>query len=150
MLGSGTTNDMKYLIWTCPIHSFWKSILGNQDTMKVFCRILGWSLHWLYLGRWPSHDWNGDEFAETSKFGKLASDMYHLADGYGGVLFGTNCDLDFYYKVLRLENHNNQTRPCIWCPGNLTTLNWKDFRDAAPWLLSVYNTASWQEAHPDR
>ena len=71
MLGYGGTNEVQYLIWTCPLQSIWKSALASQDTVKVFLQILGWSLHWLYLGRWPTHNWNGEEFAENSPYPEI-------------------------------------------------------------------------------
>ena len=59
MLGRGTVNDVQYLIWCVHTLAINKSTVGTMDTLKSFFKILSWSLHWLYLGRWPTHDWNG-------------------------------------------------------------------------------------------
>jgi hypothetical protein len=149
MLGSGTTNDVQYLIWSCFTLAFNKSVDRRSDTMKVFSRIMSWSFYWLYLGRWPTHDWNGVEYTEPSQEWKLATEMYYLAEGYAGLFFSNTCDLDFYAKLWRLENHNNSSQPCFLCPASLEDhVNWRNFKPGAGWIASTYTNAQWLEAHP--
>jgi hypothetical protein len=87
MLGSGTTNEVQYLMWTCHTLALNQSSIAAHDTLKVFFKVLSWSLHWLFLGRWPTHDWNGVEYQEGTKDFTLAYDVYWLAEGYAAVLF---------------------------------------------------------------
>jgi hypothetical protein len=151
MLGSGATNDVQYLIWSCHTLAINKSLVASQDTLKLFCKVLSWSLHWLYLGRWPTHDWNGVEYAEGTEEYSRAYDIYWLtAPNLGAVLFSSNCDLDFLHKMWRLENHNNNSKPCTWCGAGLADdCNWRDFRPGAAWLNTIYSNAGWLEAHPN-
>ena len=150
MLGKGQTNDVQFLIWSCSILAFQKSLISSHDTMKTFTTILSWNFKWLFLGRWPTHDYNGDEYPETSKAYKLATETYFLAEGFAGVLFANNADLDCFHKTWRLENHTNTENPCIWCRASLdSACNWRDFRPGASWLSAVYTTDSWKAAHPD-
>ena len=150
MLGSGTTNEVQYLMWTCHTLALNQSSIAAHDTLKVFFKVLSWSLHWLYLGRWPTHDWNGVEYQEGTKDFTLAYDVYWLAEGYAAVLFSNNCDLDFIHKTWRLENCNNQETPCTWCRASLSPeANWRDFKERAPWTSTIYSATDWLAAHPN-
>ena len=118
--------------------------------MRCFCRILAWSLYWSYLGRWPTHDWNGREYTEGSEACRLATDVYWLAGGFAAVFFSLESDLDCFYKTWRLENHGGPHNPCCWCPASLASdNNWRDVRPSAGWIGRCYTAASWTAAHPD-
>ena len=51
-------------------------------TMTHIWKIVFWSLFWLWLGRWPTHDWHGIEYQRDSPEGKLAHEDIWLADGF--------------------------------------------------------------------
>ena len=105
---------------------------------------------WMQRGRWPTHDWMGQEYQEGTEEHRLASEDFWLADGWAGGFFALDADLDAFYKTWRLENPTHATHPCCWCPAGVSgDLNWRDFRPSAGWIDQCYGADSWRAAHPD-
>ena len=54
---SGHCSAMSSCIW---ISGIWCSMAvpGDNGTLHEFFKVLRWSLYWLWLGKWPTHDWN--------------------------------------------------------------------------------------------
>jgi len=148
ILGSGSTIDCLYYIWGCYTQAMSKNPL--QNTKKVFLRIFNWSIYWLWLGRWPTHDWRGVEYTEGTLAWKLAHETKWLAGGHFGMFFCFIGDLDWQTKWWELENYDSTTRPCYYCPATLGHPNWRDFKSTAAWVALCYTQASWAAAHPDR
>ena len=121
----------------------------GQDTMVEFCLILNWSLWWLYLGRWPTHDYQGHPYRAGTEEYKLATTVYWLAQGFCGIVWGLQGDLDWFHKGMRLENHSRNENPCCCCPAGMADPSWRDFRDCAAWCLLVYTAERWREVHPN-
>ena len=118
------------------------------QTMHTCWRVLSWSLRALYIGKWPTHDWNGVAYAVGTEAYRLAHVVVWLADGFFGVPWSIAGDLDYFGKSLGLETHSSAQAPCCFCPANQTTLNWRDFRPGAPWTTHVYTRLSWMATHP--
>ena len=148
LFAQGTTVDFQYWIW-----GVWGQCVSSAPgmlTYNTFFKILVWSLKALRAGKWPTHDWNGRRYLRGSEEYRLATtNGGWLADGYYGELWVLQGDLDFYLKVFGLENYNSAVAPCIFCPCNLTTLNWRDFRLTAAFVDHIYTKASWLASHPD-
>ena len=87
----------------------------SDDTETEIWRILLWSLHFLYLGKWPTVNWNQQKWPEGSPEEALAGK--DLAGGLCGILYTIKGDLDFYAKVLGLR-HYNANEPCELCPAH--------------------------------
>jgi len=142
---AGATRVTQQLIWAGFLLNM--STAAGQDTMAEIMAILSWSLWWLYLGRWPTHDHKGLPYSEGSVEYRLATETYWLAAGFFGMIWGLQGDLDFFYKGYRLENHTTSANPCLLCPANLHTCPWRDFRPTAAWLLSIYTAHTWRATH---
>jgi hypothetical protein len=147
-LGTGSTSDCLYYIWSCYAQALSK--LDGRNTKYFFLRLLAWSVRWLWLGRWPTHDVNGQPYPEDSAPWKLAHETYYLADGFCGMFFAFIADLDHQTKFWEIENYESKTNPCYYCPCNLTSMNWRDFRTTARWVTNVYTHQQWCNRHPDR
>ena len=129
---------------------------GNMNCFKAFERKLTWSLYWLFLGRHPSRDEFGNEYDKDSPEGKRAHEEVFLADGYFGVLWILQGDLDHMTKAWGFRNSGaigQYSHPCACCncDGNDAGRPWTDARlDVAKWLETVFTNATWQAAFPDR
>ena len=89
MVGKGATMQCAFFIYAV----FHKVIAPdcNNGTYNWFAKRLKWSLFWLWLGRWPTHDPDGVEYAEVGNVRSvcvLAKDRSHkhTARTYGRVL----------------------------------------------------------------
>ena len=143
-----TSNFLIYII-------FGKLLIksGNMDAFEKFQRKLTWSFYWLFLGRWPSRDENGNEYTEGSAEWKQAHNDVHLADGYFGVLWFLLGDLEHMHKAWKLAPPRSTTRSCSCCRANASDDDkpWTDGRLAvASWVPTIWKNTPWAAAFPDR
>ena len=129
---------------------------GNMNAFRTFERKLTWSLYWLFLGRHPPRDEFGVEYDRESPEGKRAHQEYWLAEGYFGVLWVLQGDLEHMYKAWGFANsgaigeHSNPCA-CCRCDGNDAGTPWTDARlDVAKWVDTIFTNATWRAAFPDR
>ena len=67
VVGKGVTTEAVFWIWGV----FGKAIVeGVEGTIEKSMRVLKWSFHWLLLGEWPTHDWQGKKYPRSSEEGK--------------------------------------------------------------------------------
>ncbi|CAE8728388.1 unnamed protein product [Polarella glacialis] len=105
LLGSGSTLDMLFWIW-----SVFDKLCHTGDcdgTMQSFFAILKWSFFWLWIGKWPDEDW----YNPLSAAGKKAGSF--LAAGFFGVLFAIEGDLEYLTLHLDLPRHSLQSGPWV-------------------------------------
>ena len=69
---------------------------------------------WLWLGRWPTHDFNGKAYAEGTIEWERAHVVVWLADGYYGLLWVFRGDLDFFNIFLNFPK-DSAMKPCGLC-----------------------------------
>jgi hypothetical protein len=58
MLGVGNTLMTNFLIYAIFIKLVIKT--ADKDVFATFSKVLYWSLYWLYEGKWPLRDVNGN------------------------------------------------------------------------------------------
>ncbi|CAE8586409.1 unnamed protein product, partial [Polarella glacialis] len=136
LLGSGSTLDMLFWIW-----SVFDKLCHTGDcdgTMQSFFAILKWSFFWLWIGKWPDEDW----YNPLSAAGKKAGSF--LACGFFGVLFAIEGDLEYLTLHLDLPRHSLQSGPCCLCRATMRGDNsWADFRTNAAWLSCCWTPTEW-------
>ena len=143
-----------FLIWMYFVKLLVKS--GNLNAFKAFERKLTWSLYWLFLGRHPVRDEFGVEYERDTPEGRRAHEEVWLADGYFGVLWVLQGDLDHMSKAWGFANPGSigkHSHPCACCgcDGDDAGKPWTDGRlDVAKWLATVWTNATWRAAFPDR
>lgn len=138
LVGHGTTTEAVLWIWGV----FLKAMLqGAGGTLERFMKILKWSFYWLWLGKWPTHDYEGKKYPLSSEEGKKANTW--LADGYYAVLWALMGDLDYFYYTLGLPRYSASS-PCCLCKCTIHgATTWKDNRKNAPWLQTLWTPSSW-------
>lgn len=65
-IGQGSTLEMTFYIYAV-FHKMLSTTL-NARTYRRFAEKLRWSLYWLWLGRWPTHDANGEPYLRVRFF----------------------------------------------------------------------------------
>ena len=75
LLVSGPTVSIKLLMFGMWVTS------ADDETWKEVWRTLTWSLHWLFMGRWPPVDWNGAAWGDDHPTEKRMANQ-PLAGGY--------------------------------------------------------------------
>lgn len=97
----------------------------------------------------PHADPFGNVYAPHSFEGRRAGTPLCGAGAkkFCAIPFVIRGDLDWYLKVLKLNNYNSNT-PCALCACNTTTRPWRDFGRSSAWLDSVHSTLSWRAANP--
>ena len=115
---SGNTCDVTFYIWGVFTVMLADSLAGR--TMAMFWRIISWSFYWLWMGRWPTRDWNDSPYLPGTKEHHLAHVVKRLADGYYGVLWVVTAGLGLYYHGFKLENGPT---PCIFGRCDWNDLN---------------------------
>jgi len=120
---------------------------GTEDELW---RVLIWSFHWMFMGKWPPVDWNFNPYPPGSSEASLAGQ--DLAGGYCGVLFTIKADLDFLAKTLGLRHYNSKT-PCELCPAHRDTndkkMLYNNFSADASWMKSLYDIKDWRSLYPE-
>ncbi|CAE7463162.1 unnamed protein product, partial [Symbiodinium sp. CCMP2592] len=136
MLCRGGSKATLFLVW-----SVFEQLLvaGDNGTLETFFRILKWSFTALYHGKFP----------EGSVPARKAGDW--LANGFCGVLVCLQGDLEFFAKSLSLPRWSSNENCCPLCPatGSGAAMNWRNFRETAPWVGLCWRPASWR-AFPER
>ena len=136
----GATWGPTRMIW---IWGGFDKLLDTSDTgtLAVLFKILSWSLYWLQEGKWPTHNWKGEEYESDTEEGIKAGSL--LANGYCGVVWAIMGDLDFFAKSLQLPRSTSHN-PCSLCKCTLNGENtWKDFSAKANWLQQQWSPAQW-------
>ena len=114
----------------------------EHDTLDEFYKQLIWSFEACWLGKKPTHDWDGHEMHYP-----CAGD-----DLCGGFFFAVRAliqDLEHAYSAYDLPNPTANAC-CPLCPvGRRLGCNWWDFRPDAEWMNFIYNEISWlAQGHP--
>ena len=110
--------------------------------MAKIWKTVMWSLHWAYLGLFPTQDEDGNALT-GEQAGK------HLAGGFKFVLWSIKADLDHWAKAYGLS-HYNCIDPCEFCPANRqqgsdpkSWLNY--FGPDASWKRETFTPAYWRQ-----
>ena len=141
LVGEGPSSLTHFVMWVCFGHCQTK---GFNSTLLRLWRILAWSLTWLYRGQWPDRDVLGRAWPR----GSLEHDkaLKPLADGFSGVVWGLQADLEWYNKSFGLEHWGSNT-PCFACQANKSTRPFTDFTPTSQWRQTVWTSASWKQHH---
>ena len=111
-------------------------------TMARAWRIFTWSLHAMWMGKWPSLDPYGKPWPMGSpQASKAGTD---LADGHFCCVWNVQADLDFYAKQLHL-NHWRSNNPCFLCQCDNAERVWNEFDATATWRPTTWTNTSWEE-----
>ena len=91
MLGAGWGAARMIWIW-----GRFDKLLDTSDTgsLAALFKILSWSLYWLQEGKWPSHNWKGEEYGSDTDDGMKAGSP--AANGYCWVVWAIQGDLVVY------------------------------------------------------
>jgi hypothetical protein len=146
LVGGGSTIDVYFYIY-----SVMGSLLtADGSTMSRVWDIMCWSLHALWLGKWPYTNWDGNPFAEGSVDAARAGT--ELAEGFFCTMWAIRGDLEYYGKVLKL-NWYMSSSPCSFCNCNTTPnspMAWSEFRPGiCEWADRVLTDEQWRLARPN-
>lgn len=145
LLAHGSTRDLMILMYTGFQH------LMTKNSMRTVWQILAWSFEALANGRFPQVDPFGVPYPEGS-IGRDRANL-PLADGFCGVVWCIQGDLDYFAKNLWLR-HWSSGHPCCFCPCNKVEgdgMCWSEFRTGqAEWQQECWTNNEWKEAHLDR
>jgi hypothetical protein len=137
LLGKGSTKSMQMQVWSC----FDETMVPS--TLAEFWHILAWSFEWLLKGVFPDVDHLGNKFEPNTFDGQKAGE--YLADGYAGLLWSLQGDLEYFTSVLKLPHYSSKSGPCSLCKctGDASPMTWKDCRLTAPWVNSQWKPHEW-------
>lgn len=125
---------------------------SSDDTWKEVWRVLVWSLHWLYEGRWPPVDWDGAAWTDAHPEYKANANK-PLANGLFCPLYALKGDLEYYSNFLKLR-HFNSNQLCDLCPATRCeddrTLLYNNFSPDARWQTMLYDSATWRAEYTGR
>ena len=115
--------------------------------MDVVFANLAWSLYWAYLGVHPDRCPKGILYTTGVDFGNA---LTPLSGVFFLVLWILRADLEWIVKRLWLSDY--RSNDCILCEaGNGPDMPaWTDFREAAPWMRTLWTKLTWQHAYPGR
>ena len=118
------------------------------DSESEIWRILLWSLHWLYIGKWPPVDHNFQNWPASSSQSKIAGS--DLANGMRCIIFAIKGDLDFFAKTLGLRSYNADFM-CELCPAHRNaaerSMLYNNFSGDARWKGKLFNYTEWLSIH---
>ena len=138
LLGSGWSASRMMWIWGGFDKLFDNSATG---TLSVFWKVLAWSFFWLQQGKWPTHDWQGQQYAPDSPQGEKAGS--DLAGGFCASIWALMGDLDYFAKTLQLPRSTSHN-PCCLCKCTLNGAStWKDNGQGAQWLGLFWKPLQW-------
>jgi hypothetical protein len=112
LLGRGSTMDACFYIF-----SVFTKLCCTQEGYKTYDHVswkLRWSLYWLWLGRWPTHDADGVAYVEGTQEYVKAHEVVWLADGFYALLWILKGDLDYMAAFLKFPRVSSTT-PCGLC-----------------------------------
>jgi hypothetical protein len=144
MLVHGATIDFQLYIFS--LFGLCRRQEPTHNTYDAVFAVLRWSFYWLYMGKWPTHTWDGYRIASANA-GK------DLADGFFCVIWNLKGDLDYFAKCLGLRHYASK-QPCFLCPADTSDnaasgFPWKDFRaGVARCIEHTYTKASWKRLFP--
>ena len=150
-LGSGATLDCCFYMF-----SIFQPLLSNIAGQKTYVHIahrLRWSFYWLWLGRWPTHDADGNAYLPGTVEYRRAHDVVWLADGLFALLWVISGDLDFHAAFMGFPR-TTAASPCGLCPctNREGDMPWSDYRTDPPaeWMQNMWGPEQYADAHPDR
>ena len=116
-----------------------------QHIWKVQC----WSFHFLYLGVWPTVDWNGKELTDPSAKALAGKP---LADGFFCIVYSIKGDLEHFCNTLGLKQHGAHdfcdVCPCVrHGPPDKNPFN---FGPTSSWVRAPYNPTQWRALYDGR
>ncbi len=137
-----TTNFLIYLMW-------WQFVIdaANMNIWNAFTNKLAWSFYWLFVGKWPTRDENGNQYDPESVLGQKGGTP--LAGGFYAVLWLLKGDLEYMSKAWGFANPGAAER-CSCCQANITDVPWTDGRPDAVWRSTVWTLGTWLARFPDR
>jgi hypothetical protein len=131
-------------VWSKSMLTFeWTSLLDTAETgtLPFFWKILSWSFYWLQQGKWPTHDWQNNQYPPESEAGRKANTP--LADGYYATIWAIMGDLDYFAKTLQLPR-STSSNPCALCRCTLHgNTSWKNNGLNAEWLSLCWKPLQW-------
>ena len=115
------------------------------ETMPHVMRVLLCSFEALYLGKWPTNNWDREPFREGTAEAALGG--RDLAEGFFGTIFALTGDSKFMSEDLKLRNVSS-LEPCEWCPchrvtGRSAKYHVFNFNLKANWKSTLFTVADW-------
>ena len=144
MVARGMTIDFQMFIFA--LFGLCRSTVVGHNTYDTAFKILYWSFYWMYLGKWPTHTWDGHEI-RGPQAGK------DLAGGFFCVIWNLKGDLDHFAKAMALR-HYASSQPCFFCPADTSAddvggVPWTDFRKGVSNCFKrIYSKANWHRLFP--
>ena len=140
LLAPGSTIDTLWPIYI--LYPLLAVALAAANTKEMLYKEVLWSLHWLWLGEYPTTDSSGRPMRRTKRW---------LAGGYYCVLWKILSDMDWRVSELGMEDYRSNN-PCVFCGVNCSDIPWTDFRIAgAAYIATVWTSdALWMAARPNR
>ena len=132
LLGFGSTKSMQMQVW-----AYFDETMG-PSTLADFWQIASCSFEWLQKGVFPDVDHLGNKFEPNTENGQRAGQ--YLADGYAGLLWSLQGDLEYFTSILKLPHYSSKSGPCSLCrrTGDASPMTWKDCRLTAQWISSQW------------
>lgn len=154
MHGDGTPISGLGKMWACMADIWhWSSCLGEGTTMQCcmyifsiakslqvrgvdalttythFCRKLRWSFFWLWLGRHPTRDCDGQAYLEGTEDYRLVHVVVWLADGLFAIPWALVGDMEHFGDFFGFPR-TTAAMPCWWCLADSIDISmpWTDFR----------------------
>ena len=149
MVGHGSTLEMNFLMVCMMTALFMKS----GTTKQLLWKRIVWSLQQLFDGQWSAYDEYGAKYCDRTPEGRRAGTNLCGDDGFFGVLWGLKQDLEHLVSEFGWKDYRRlDTGPCGFCPCDVNTFPWKDFRLAKSlWIPRAYDIrtwlASWRNKH---
>ena len=137
-LGRGTTIFTQFLSYL-----LYKGLLVESRSRSARDRFMTrfvWSLNWLAKGVFPDRNDAGKLYCKSDAEYKNVGEK--LADGYCGVVWGIEGDLEHMNSVFHFPHQNNKM-PCALCRANSSTIPWTDTRASAKWLSTIWSNEAW-------
>ena len=143
ILAGGSSIEIKVYAFGYMTHN-----KNGEESMLPIWRKVMWSLHWAFLGKWPTVDEHGVRYKATSEEGKRANSP--LAGGYFLSLYTLKQDLEHLAGEYHLADYRTNS-PCELCPCTRAKNDWENnfhnFNDDALWMTKVFTAAEWNASH---
>ena len=143
---TGSTIQMKLLLYSVFEKCKVSGVDENTDTMKAAWKLLAWSFAALFSGYHPKTDSSNEPWPIGSAERFLADANTPLADGYFAPIWLLKGDLDHYAKNLKLADYRRD-QCCNYCPANKGDdigMQMSNFRRNAAWKKLLYNADQWK------
>lgn len=122
---------------------------ANMNAQTTLHKLLAWSFYWLAVGKWPTRDCDDKAFPPESAEARRAAERVYLADGFFGVLWVMQGDLDHMNKAYGFPAAGAANR-CACCKANTSDIPWTDARmRTAKWLSTIWDDPGWLASRPD-